>query len=99
MTEQVPGTLVLEYGLIIPGTCTIPTDRKLSEVRPRTSAWYQWYVDATRRNLIFPDLPYLPYWVLWGILPVKPAWLRDAGAFGVADVLMITYTENPPLIH
>ncbi len=27
------------------------------KVRPRTSAWYQLYVEATRRNLILPDLP------------------------------------------
>ncbi len=26
-------------------------------VRPRTSAWYYLYVEATRRNLILPDLP------------------------------------------
>jgi hypothetical protein len=28
-----------------------------SNVRPRTSAWYQLHVEATRRNLILPDLP------------------------------------------
>ena len=27
------------------------------KVRPRTSAWYQLYVEATKRNLILPDLP------------------------------------------
>ncbi len=27
------------------------------KVRPRTSIWYQLYIEATRRNLILPDLP------------------------------------------
>ncbi len=27
------------------------------KVRPRTSAWYRLHVEATRRNLILPDLP------------------------------------------
>jgi hypothetical protein len=27
------------------------------KVRPRTSAWYYLCVEATRRNLILPDLP------------------------------------------
>jgi hypothetical protein len=27
------------------------------KVRLRTSAWYQLHVEATRRNLILPDLP------------------------------------------
>jgi hypothetical protein len=27
------------------------------KVRPRTSAWYKIYVDATSRNVILPDLP------------------------------------------
>ena len=29
----------------------------LRKARPRTSAWYYLYVEATRRNLILPDLP------------------------------------------
>jgi hypothetical protein len=39
-------------------TNTVPVE-SLWKVRPRTSAWYQLYVEATRRNLILPDLPAL----------------------------------------
>jgi hypothetical protein len=31
-----------------------------TKVRPRTSAWYSLHVDATRQNVILPDLPSIP---------------------------------------
>jgi hypothetical protein len=50
-TSSVPvrcSLAVLEY-LVLRGTTW--------KVRPRTSSWYQLFVEATRRNLILPDLP------------------------------------------
>jgi hypothetical protein len=38
------------------------------KVRPRTSAWYQLHVEATRRNLILPDLPVPRY---YGLRPTR----------------------------
>jgi hypothetical protein len=34
------------------------TSESYWKVRPRTSAWYQLHVEASRRNLILPDLPW-----------------------------------------
>jgi hypothetical protein len=44
---------VLKYSTRTPSVEFI----RLSKVRPRTSAWYQLHVEATRRNLILQDLP------------------------------------------
>jgi hypothetical protein len=35
----------------------VPVLQYSRKVRPRTSAWYSLHVDATRQNVILPDLP------------------------------------------
>ena len=49
------------------------------KVRQRTSAWYVLYVEATRHNLILPDLPDSEYNC---ISTVEVAWLQYASTYG-----------------